>query len=182
MIDFDEMRQQLSFLPDEDLVLILKKHNEEEWRPEVFDIVKSILRERGVSPDLSRDKDVAEAIPLDLVTIVQYANYLDAETDRLALASRGVESWIIDAVENLPIHLQVRQGSEGEALAILAPETADLSNLPEEIANPPCPKCGSRDVGESGEESVFSESMESAADYEWFYVCNSCGYRWAQPE
>jgi hypothetical protein len=184
MTDFDEMKQQLSLLPDEELVSILKKHDEEEWRPEVFDIVKNILRERGISPDLSFDEDVAETAPLDLVTVGQYTNYMDAEADRVALEAQGVDGWILNkyAPSTTVIQLQVRSGDEYRAMGILAPEPGLPSDFPEETAKPPCPECGSKDVSEEAETSILSKPADSTSDYAWFYLCNSCGYRWAQPE
>jgi len=33
MSDFDEIRQNLSLLADEELISILREHDEKEWRP-----------------------------------------------------------------------------------------------------------------------------------------------------
>ncbi len=49
--DLDAVRQELEQQSTESLVSILRNRDEDEWRPEVFDIVAGVLRERGVLPD-----------------------------------------------------------------------------------------------------------------------------------
>jgi DNA-directed RNA polymerase subunit M/transcription elongation factor TFIIS len=63
-------------------------------------------------------------------------------------------------------------------MAILESEPAPSSELPEEIAEPPCPKCGSRNVIETAEHiESWAEFGDSSTD--WLYHCASCGYKWA---
>ena len=40
----------MELLNDQELLAIIREHDEEQWRPEVFDIVGAILKNRGVSP------------------------------------------------------------------------------------------------------------------------------------
>ena len=92
MSDFDEIRQNLDLLTNEELISILREHDEKEWRPEVFDIVSSILISRGISPDEEPavEPDVSiEPEGFDLITIGSYTDYIDAETDRMAHRGKG---------------------------------------------------------------------------------------------
>ena len=186
MTDYYEMREQLRLLRDEELISILREHNEEEWRPEVFGIVRAILKDRGVSPNFSpdEDEDVDETFGLDLVTIGRYTNHTEAEEDRVALAAKGMDAWIMESDEGLQpsVLLQVLPGNEAAAMKILVPEFGPNPDFAEVTPRPPCPECGSADVGETAEKSTFSRSPDSAPQYTWFYQCNSCGYQWAQPE
>jgi DNA-directed RNA polymerase subunit M/transcription elongation factor TFIIS len=190
MTDFDEMRQQLDLLADEELVSILRKHDGEQWRPEVFDIVSSILRERGVSPDKDTgyEEDILdETADLDLVTVANYFSNIDAETDRQALAAKGLKAWIFgeDAVSmegfRPGVRLQVRSEDFTAAMEILEPEPVPSSDLPAEIAEPPCPKCGSRQVTEGAEIPESSaDSTSPPPKQAWFYHCASCGHNWSE--
>jgi len=194
MNDFDEIRRQLNLLNDRELLSILREHDEDQWRPEVFDIVRSILNERGVSSGgnsgdeqgTPKEEDVfAEAASLDLVTIGNYVNYVDAETDRLALEARGLKAWIFNKyappMESIQagIQLQVQAEDLIAAMRILESEPVPSSDLPAEIAEPPCPKCGSRDVTEGTEILEPSAALASSSPSQvWLYRCASCGYKW----
>jgi DNA-directed RNA polymerase subunit M/transcription elongation factor TFIIS len=186
MVDFDEIRRQLSLLPDEELVSIFREHNEEQWRPEVFDIVGSILSERGITPsdDMGMDEEelfLDKTADLDLVTVGDYDNYLDAETDRLALETKGLKVWIFNKSTSMQGfgsggQLRVLPEDLAKAKAILEAEAVPSSDLPDEIAEPPCPQCGSRNVTEQ------DETMESSPNSTgvWFYQCSSCGHKWSE--
>ena len=116
--------------------------------------------QRGISPG---DSNTEEAIPdedfpditasLDLVTVASYSNYTDAATDRLALEANGLKVWILN--EHVPelsanlyqpgvylpgIQIQVRKEDMPAAIRILESEPVPSSDLPDEIAEPPCPK------------------------------------------
>jgi hypothetical protein len=186
MVDFDEIRRQLSLLPDEELISIFREHNEEQWRPEVFDIVSSILSERGISPSADMEGDEKAFLPdetadLDLVVVGDYDSYMDAETDRLALEAKGLKVWIFNKsafIESFGAGAQLRVLTEdlAKAKATLESEPVPSSDLPAEIAEPPCPKCGARNVTEQSEDDECSSSQ---ADL-WFYQCSSCGHKWSE--
>ena len=193
MNNIDEVRQQLELLKDEALISILREHNEEQWRPEVFDIVAGILRARGISPgegpeEPANEEDALdETAGLDLVTVAGYVNYIDAETDRLALEAKGLQAWITNESVQLwgPIvpgaQLQVRAEDLEAAKAILESEPVPSTDLPEEIAEPPCPKCGSRQVTEGAElVEALTDSMDSSARTVWLYHCAACGHKWSE--
>ncbi len=190
MADYDEIRQQMELLKDDELAAILQEHNEEEWRPEVFDIVAAILKARGIS--LSGASEPGEnalddAAGLDRVIVTSYFNYLDAETDRLALEVKGLKAWIVnrDASMNpaVPgVELQVLSEDLTAAMAILESEPAPSTDLPPELAEPPCPKCGSRKVTEEAEIMEVPTISHGVLQKEvWLYICASCGHKWSEP-
>jgi hypothetical protein len=189
MTNLDEIRQQLNLLKDEELVSILQEHDDSQWQPGVFDIVSSILRERGVSPGeepatAANAEDETEAS--DLVTVSEYASYVDAETDRLALEAEGLEAWIFNEHDpfegSIPgAQLQVSAENLIRAKEILESAPVPSSDLPPEIAEPPCPKCGSRMVTEGAE--IVEEStdpMRSSSKQVWRYHCASCDHKWPE--
>jgi DNA-directed RNA polymerase subunit RPC12/RpoP len=190
MTSNDEIRQQLELLNDQELISILRERDGDQWRPEVFDIVSSILSNRGVSS--GEDGDQAEIIPdkipgLELTTVAEYFNNIDSETDRLALESKGIQAWICNEenplAEGVPpgVQLQVRAEDLNAAKAILEAEAVPSSDLPDEIAEPPCPKCGSRQVTEGADiVEVSTGSIRSFMKQEWLYHCASCGHKWAE--
>jgi hypothetical protein len=205
MADFDETKRQLNLLTDDDLIKILREHDEEQWRPEVFDIVASLLGERGVAPIMNSDnKDSAdtsadteefsdEPVETDLITVASYTRYVEAETSRLALEAAGLRTWIFN--EHVPgmigpigggVQLRVSKKDSPAATAILNSEPVSSSHLPDEIAEPPCPKCGSRKVTEEAEivesadeSSGYSRSCRPEPRQVWLYKCGECGHSWA---
>jgi predicted RNA-binding Zn-ribbon protein involved in translation (DUF1610 family) len=194
MTDFDEIRENLDLLNDDELISILRERDEEQWRPEVFDIVASLLKERGVSPaaDIEQTEDVPDATEVpDLVAVGYYISYQDAEADCLALEEKGLSAWIFnedsprDSAGSGSIQLRVLPEDLTAAMAILNSEPESSSNLPADIAEPPCPKCGSGKITEQAEivESfdTSTELSRPTAQQMWFYKCASCGYRWSEP-
>ena len=202
MTDFDEIRRQLDLLKDEELHLILREHDDEQWRPEVFDIVASILSERGVSPAAGlehsgHERDMEDAIPeAYLATVAGYFNQSDAEEDLLVLENEGLRAWIFNEVTSPGegpadnVQLKVLKEDLKSAMAILDPESAaptdspaSSSYLPDEIAEPPCPKCGSRQVTEGAEivesPDFSSRSVRSTPKQIWLYRCSDCGHKWS---
>jgi hypothetical protein len=192
MTDFDEIRQHMDLLPDDELVSILQEHDEEQWRPEVFDIVKSILNGRGISSvDAERGTGVEEddagipdaAAGQDLVTVGNYTQYVDAETDRMALEVHGMNAWIFNQygppMEGFgpAVQLKVLEEDLAAAMHILESKTVASFELPAEIAEPPCPKCGSRQVAEKAE--IVEFAADSSPKQVWFYNCAACGYKWS---
>jgi predicted nucleic-acid-binding Zn-ribbon protein len=194
MTDFDDLRQQLDLLNDENLLSILLQRDYEQWRPEVFDIVASILRERGVSISMDSGPEDEEQISeapagMHLNTVASYFSLADAEADLEALEAKGIRAWLFDA--DAPqteragesVQLKVLPEDFKAAFTILDSEPAPVSALPDEIAAPPCPKCGSRQITEEAE--IVESSDGSSRSYRptpkeaWFYKCNACGYTWS---
>jgi hypothetical protein len=195
MTDFDEMRRQLNLLSAEELISIVRERDQDQWRPEVFDIARSILNERGISPgEESRPEEAVfdevfpdEAASPGLVTIANYMNYADAVTDRLALEANGLKVWLLnehvysESSFQPGIQLQVREEDLPAAIQILESEPVPSSDLPAEIAEPPCPKCSSRKVTEGAEiVEPSAASNRSSLRQAWLYHCASCGYKWTE--
>jgi len=188
MINLDEIRQQLNLLADEELASILREHDMEQWRPEVFDIVGSILRERGVTPGEGREDEESilnAPASLNLVAVANYFTDSDAETDRLALEAKGLKAWIFSeyapAMGHGGVQLRVCAEDLPAAMAILESERVPSSDLPAEIAEPPCPKCGSRNVAE--EAAIPEPSAAATGSWpveQWLYHCASCGHKWSE--
>jgi len=192
VINIEELRQRLEMLADDELVSILQARDEEEWRPEVFDIVASILSSRGIAPAKATEPegegaDEAEFSPL--VTLAYYFSRDIANTERLALEAAGVKAWISDEYSHVEdgyhfgVRLQVREADFDEAMRILKSDAALSSELPPEIAEPACPKCGSRQVTEVAETAEVLDSSSTDRSYEreiWLYHCASCDYKWSE--
>jgi DNA-directed RNA polymerase subunit M/transcription elongation factor TFIIS len=124
-----------------------------------------------------------ETAGLELVTVASYSSNIDAEADRLALESMGLKSWIFNKHNRgtSSVQLQVIQEDWRAAAQILDPGLSEgivpSSDLPDDIAEPPCPKCGSRNVKEEAEITEF-EGNQLEREQIWFYRCASCGHKW----
>jgi hypothetical protein len=189
MADFDEIRQQMKLLSDEELSEILQEHDEDQWRPEVFDIVGAILRERGISlskTSAPEEDGLDEIEGLDFVAVANYYSSMDAEADRTALEVKRIKAWIIHkktSTQGAPnIELRVLAEDLVAAMATLESEPTLSTDLPPELAEPPCPKCGSRKVKEE------AETVEEATNSHilipkqlWLYHCAACGHKWSEP-
>ena len=119
---------------------------------------------------------------MDLVTVAHYFSYVDAETDRLALEAKGLKVWILSENDPLPgvpgVQLQVRSEDFAAAMATLESEPVPSSDLPADIAEPPCPKCGSRSVTEAADIPEVSGALSSLPpERAWFYHSASCGHK-----
>jgi hypothetical protein len=193
MNNVDEIRQQMELKSNEELITILLEHDEGQWRPEVFDIVDAILRERGVSADKvlkyveGPESVLSETEGLKLITVAEYVSRLDAENDRLILENEGVKSWIFEE-DNLPadgtppsVQLKVCAEDWRAAMERLGSEDMFPPDLPEDMAAPPCPKCGSRRVNEKMDVVEVSADPGHAVE-KWLCYCVSCGYQWDDTE
>ncbi|MBN1570361.1 MAG: hypothetical protein JXA73_21140 [Acidobacteria bacterium] len=194
MADLDEIRQHMQQFSNEELISILLKHDENQWRPEVFDIVGAILSERGVSSG----KDLKYAVGpgsafeetegLNLMTVAEYVSHLDAEADRLILEGEGVKAWIFEddtpPAEGVPPTVQLKVFAEDwkAAMERLVFDDGLPPILQDDVAEPPCPRCGSRRIVEESEMvDNLSESGKLSPKQECFYRCFSCGHKWSEP-
>jgi len=175
----DDIRRTMADRSTEELVSILRNHDEDEWLPEVFEIVGALLTERGVSPAEvvalgPEGEDVVEA--QEFVTLGNFFSPVEAHAHRLALEQAGVAAWVFDEMVGIGLgaRLQVRAEDEGAARAVLEAEPVPASALPIELAEPPCPKCGS---GETFQAVAEAES-DSPTPRTWQYECESCGHVW----
>jgi hypothetical protein len=188
MDEREAIRRELEARSTEELTSILRNRDEEEWRPEVFEIVGSILAARGVSPsDVvalgPEGTDVAEGQAL--VTVGRYFSAVEAHAHRMALNAAGLDAWVCDESVGtmygvgVGARLQVRDGDETSARAVLEGERAPASALPPEIAEPPCPNCASSDVTQLAEVVESPPSIPPERERRaWHYECSSCGHSW----
>jgi hypothetical protein len=191
MIDKDEIRQQMERKENPELISILLEHDEAQWQPEVFEIVGAILAQRGIDSGkglkvVSGAEDARDMTEgLNLVTVAEYFNYLEAETDRITLEGEGLKAWVFHEedplAEGIPPGVQLKVLAEDwkAAMEKLRAEISPSTDLPDEIAEPPCPRCGSRKVAESAEIVEGSTaSGKHLQKQEWLYHCADCGLKW----
>ena len=143
--DRDDIRRELEARPTEELVSILRNRDEDEWRPEVFDIVAAILATRGVSPTEvvaqgPEGEDVLEG--QQLVTVGSYNSAAVAHLQRMALEEAGLQAWVCDETVGgwypvgIGLRLQVRVEDETAARAVLEVDAVPASTVPPELAEP----------------------------------------------
>jgi hypothetical protein len=186
--DRDQLVRQLEQLSTDELVSILRNRDEDEWRPQVFEVVASILTARGVSPgDVEamgpEGSDVAESAPT--VTLATFFSPAEAHASRMALEEAGISAWVADETVGtmygvgVGARLQVRATEATVAREVLASPPAPSDALPPELSDPACPACGSRRV--APEAWVAGEPNSQAASRErrtWYYVCGDCDEAW----
>jgi hypothetical protein len=151
--------------------------------------VASILAARGLSPAAvsTMGPEGFEVVEQRrLLTVARYFAPAEAHAARMALEAAGLQAWVMDeslgTVYGLGVgtRLQVRAEDEPAARAVLEGEPGGTAELPPELAEPPCPRCGSRDI------TVTSEVVEDAElrrarggrRRDWYYGCRACGHRW----
>lgn len=93
-----DLRSALEARSTDDLTSILQQRDEAEWRPEVFEVVASILDARGASPSDAEPS----ASPADgggvldfrpLVTVGRYFSPTEAHSNCMALEGAGLRAW-----------------------------------------------------------------------------------------
>jgi len=185
--DLESLRKALEQKTTDELASILRNRDEEQWRLAVFDVVASILRDRGLSPEEvaamgPEGRDVVESEPT--VTIGRFFSPPEAHASRMALEEGGITAWVTDEAGGtmygfgIGVRLQVRTSDVAAAQELLGQLTAD--GVPPEIAEPPCPACGSRNVTSE----AWLESEESSMPRwrqtrrRWHYVCGACREAW----
>jgi hypothetical protein len=176
----EELRSTLEQESTESLISVLRNRDEDEWRPEVFEIVAGILRGRGLSPDeviAQGPEDVVVPESEPTATVATFFSPAHAHSCQGALEDAGLKAWVVDEMlgtmyaVGIGTRVLVRQRDLEAAQAVLdgledVPVTADA--LPPEMAEPPCPTCGSAKVTQS----------VSMADGIWTYRCTECSNEW----
>jgi hypothetical protein len=184
----DAVRQELEGLPTEELVSILRDRDEQEWRPEVFGIVESILAGRGVSAaDVAalgpEGEDVVEEQLL--VTIGRYFTPHEAHGLRMALEEASLRAWVSEesggAMFGVGIgsRLQVRAEDEAAARAVLEAAAVPVSGAPP-LAEQPCPRCGVREMRQGTALAQPPAPASADAPRAFRYECASCGHSWTE--
>jgi hypothetical protein len=125
----EQLRKELEQRSSEELISILRNHDEEEWRPEVFEVVALVLKDRGISPDEviamgPEGFDVVESEPT--VTIASSFGPPEAHASRMALEEAGIPAWVVDEAGGtmygvgIGVRLQVRAKDESSAREVLS--------------------------------------------------------------
>jgi hypothetical protein len=135
-LQHDELRASLELRPTEELLSILRDRDEEEWRPEVFDLVATILAARGVptaevtASGRERADTGADPRADDPLVVLGSFDVFEAHAVRMALEAAGIEVWMTGDTSGFQSGqlLRVRAGDEREAREILEaePDAADL--------------------------------------------------------
>ena len=185
--DLDAMRRELEERSTEELASILRNRDEDEWRPEAFEIVASILAARGASPAeiAAQGPDPVEVVEgRPLVTVGRYLNSVHAHAYRMALDAAGLQSWVADDAGGgmygnvIGARLQVRAEDEAAAREVLAAGPVPASEMPAELAEAPCPSCGSQEVTQTAEVVEYTTLHLERPSRVWRYRCGSCGRTW----
>src|SRR6185436_10411251 len=122
------MRARLEQLPTGELLAILRDRDLEEWRPEAFPFVESILAERQVDvPAALESLRAADSTYVDFEALVEIATFgtsVDAHLCRMALEEAEIPCWVFNdhlAGVHVPLAMvvgvSVRVRPEDEAAA-----------------------------------------------------------------
>ena len=105
----------------------------------------------------------------------------------MALEEAGLLAWASDesggAMFGVGVgsRLQVRVEDEAAARAVLEAAAVPASALPQELAEPPCPSCGSREVRKATALAEPPASLEAdGACRTGRYECAACGHSWSE--
>jgi hypothetical protein len=184
----ETLRIQFEQLSTEELTKVLRNRDEDEWRPEAFEVVASVLKARGISPDEisalgPEGHDVLESAPT--VTVATFFSPAEAHGSRMALEEAGISAWVADEAlgtmygVGVGARLQVRaQDAEAACEALAA--TASAEALPADLAEPPCPACGSQNVTPEAwvDETPTDGARWPRSRRKWYYVCGDCREAW----
>ena len=184
----ETIRRELEQRSSEELISILRNRDEGEWRPDVFEVVAFALKDRGVSPEEviamgPEGVDVVESEPI--VTIARFFSPAEAHTARMPLEEAGIAAWVADEAGGtmygigIGARLQVRVKDESAARQVLSVAPASGEGLPPDLAEPPCPACGSRNVApEAWLDEEDSGAPRLRGRRKWHYVCADCDEAW----
>jgi hypothetical protein len=185
----ESLRKELEQRSTDELISILRNSNEEEWRPEVFDVAALVLRDRGVSPeDVTamgpEGVDVVESEPT--VTIATFFSPAEGHASRMALEETGIAAWVMDEAggtmygAGVGVRLQVRVKDADAAREVLSSTPVSAEDLPPEFSEPPCPACGSRSVAPEAwlDEAASAPLRCRRTRRKWYYVCADCQEAW----
>src|SRR5215212_8380029 len=106
MSPHDELRDRFEAQATQELVAILRRRDSNEWRPEVFDVVRAILADRGISsvdeagpeePSIEPRTGEHDLVPLgeDAVAIATNLELAEAGECDSALRAAGIPGEIV---------------------------------------------------------------------------------------
>jgi hypothetical protein len=149
VIDHAWARQELGYRETEELVDILAARDEDEWRPEIFPIVETLLRERGVDveraladrrrpPEASAPLRIAEPEEARPTVLLEIEDEVEAGLCRMALVEAGIQAQLRAPDGSGRLQLIVDQSKAEAAHAVLAEAETDADAEP----GFRCPSCG----------------------------------------
>ena len=116
----DALKQHFEAESNEELISILRNHDDEEWRPEVFEVVASVLKARGLSPEdiaaMGPEPTVTEVVEsAPTITLAHFFSPAEAHGSRMALEEAGIPAAVIctDAFGVTADAMAALQGSPG---------------------------------------------------------------------
>jgi hypothetical protein len=193
-IDRDHVRGQMRLRETDELLEILKRHDTEEWRPEVFALVEEVLDERGVdiADELGRLAIAARSRPsCELTTAALLTRSSEALAFRTALDHAGIASLEIreETAEAGGWQLLVHAEETGAAREILADlRAAPAPGLDVEAESVEvliaCARCGATDIA-STETASATAALEQlfgtpVASCSAAHRCRECDYGWIE--
>ena len=186
----EDLRKEFEQASTADLVSVLRNRDEQEWRPEVFAVVALVLKARGISPeDVAamgpEGEDVVELEPV--VTVATFFSPAEAHALRMALEEGGITAWVSDEAGGtmygvgIGARLQVRAKDADAARELLSAGPVSAEGLPPDLAEPPCPACGSANVAsEAWVDGAEGEQLrQDSTRRKWYYVCADCHEAWS---
>lgn len=157
--DRDAATARLREQGDEELLAIVAAHDTDEWEPEIFEIARAVLVERGVNVDAAL-AGMAPPVPVDhtaddLQIIATFNVVPDAAPVRAALESAGFDVFLVDenmsnvdpalwvVVQGVKVAVPRSQAEEAREF-LAAADRGELAQSPETAIQ--CPSCGSANV------------------------------------
>jgi hypothetical protein len=121
-----------------------------------------------------------------IVTVERFFSTAEAHAACMALENAGITANVADEFLGgmygvaVGSRLQVRATDEAAAREVLGAMPASGEDLPAEIAEPPCPACGSRSVLPEAwvAESEDDDARRNGSRRKWYYVCGDCHEAW----
>jgi hypothetical protein len=192
-VNLAEIRQGLDRMTTEALLDALHHRADGEWLSEAYELMATILRERGVAVEealsaLEKAQAPDPNAPVQLVPVATAFNPIEAELIRGRLEQAGIRVFVADeGIASMHYGLGIAAG--GVKVMVSA---QDLSRAQDELAAPAqpvtleCPRCGSEQVAH--EERVSKAGVLAA--YVFFSApipqhrrrcrCNACGNEWQE--
>ena len=103
----------------------------------------------------------------------------------MALEEGGIPAWVTDEAGGtiygigIGARLQVRVKDVDAARELLSGAQQSADGLPPDLAEPPCPACGSRNVVSEAWVNKGDEGELRRQDRrKWYYVCGDCHEAW----
>lgn len=154
--DRDAATARLREQGDEELLALLAAHDTNEWEPEVFEIARALLVERGVDLNAAlAGMAPPDHAPDDLEIIATFNVVPDAAPLRSALESAGFDVFLVDenmsnvdpalwvVVQGVKVAVPRSQAEEAREF-LAAADRGELAQSPETAIQ--CPSCGSANV------------------------------------